>query len=71
MDDVRTHMLAFRRAKQVGFTGRVTYGLMAADEAARCQLNALAKFAFYAGVGIKTTMGMGQCRRVDIDARDT
>jgi CRISPR-associated endoribonuclease Cas6 len=37
---------------------------MAENEAARCQLNTLADFAFYAGVGIKTTMGMGQTRRV-------
>jgi CRISPR-associated endoribonuclease Cas6 len=50
---------------QVGFVGRVTYGLMAENEAARCQLNTLADFAFYAGVGMKTAMGMGQCRRVD------
>ncbi len=64
MENVSTHMLEFRRAKQVGFVGQVTYGLMAENEAARCQLNALADFAFYCGVGMKTTMGMGQCRRV-------
>jgi CRISPR/Cas system endoribonuclease Cas6 (RAMP superfamily) len=38
---------------------------MAADEPARCQLDALATFAFYAGVGMKTAMGMGQCRRMN------
>jgi CRISPR-associated endoribonuclease Cas6 len=69
MDDVCTHMLEFRRARQVGFVGRVTYGLMAANEAAQCQLNALADFALYAGVGMKTTMGMGQCRRIGGDGR--
>jgi CRISPR/Cas system endoribonuclease Cas6 (RAMP superfamily) len=57
-------MLRFRRAMQVGFVGRVTYGLMADDEPLRCQLNALAGAALYTGVGMKTTMGMGQCRRV-------
>jgi CRISPR/Cas system endoribonuclease Cas6 (RAMP superfamily) len=36
---------------------------MADDPSIRCQLNALADLAFYAGVGMKTTMGMGQCRR--------
>jgi CRISPR-associated endoribonuclease Cas6 len=61
---LETQMLRFRRSPQVGFTGQVTYGLMAENEAARCQLNALADFAFYAGVGMKTTMGMGQVRRV-------
>jgi CRISPR-associated endoribonuclease Cas6 len=64
MDGVHTQMLRFRRAPQVGFVGRVTYGLMADNEAARCQLNALADYAFYRGVGMKTAMGMGQTRRV-------
>jgi len=59
-----TQMLRFRRSPQIGFVGQVTYGLMAENEAARCQLNALADFAFYVGVGMKTTMGMGQTRRV-------
>ena len=60
---LKTQMLRFRRSPQIGFVGQVTYGLMAEDEAARCQLNALADYAFYAGVGIKTTMGMGQVHR--------
>lgn len=63
LDDLGTQMLHFRRSLQVGFVGQVTYGLMAQNEAARCQLNALAGLAFYAGVGMKTTMGMGQARR--------
>jgi CRISPR-associated endoribonuclease Cas6 len=63
LDNVATQMLRFSRWPQVGFVGQVTYGLMAENEPARCQLNALADFAFYAGVGIKTAMGMGQCRR--------
>ena len=57
----------FRRSPQVGFVGQATYGLMAENEAARCQLNALADFAFYAGVGMKTALGMGQCRRITND----
>ncbi|HET89957.1 MAG TPA: CRISPR-associated endoribonuclease Cas6 [Chloroflexi bacterium] len=69
MDGVSTQMLRFSRSPQVGFVGRVTYGLMADNEAARCQLNALADFAFYTGVGMKTTMGMGQCRRAEPTAR--
>ena len=64
IERLETRMLHFSRSPQVGFVGQVTYGLMAADETARCQLNALADFAFYAGVGMKTTMGMGQTRRV-------
>jgi CRISPR-associated endoribonuclease Cas6 len=64
IDDLHTQMLRFRRSYQVGFVGQITYGLMADDETIQCQLNALADLAFYAGVGMKTTMGMGQCRRV-------
>jgi len=67
LDGLETRMLHFSRAPQVGFVGRVTYGLMAQNEAARCQLNALADFAFYSGVGMKTTMGMGQCRKMAND----
>jgi CRISPR-associated endoribonuclease Cas6 len=61
---LETRMLRFRSSLQVGFVGQVAYGLMADDEVIRRQLNALADLAFYAGVGMKTTMGMGQCRRM-------
>jgi CRISPR-associated endoribonuclease Cas6 len=61
---LKTQMLRFRRSMQIGFVGQVTYGLMAEDEAAHRQLNALADFAFYTGVGMKTAMGMGQTRRI-------
>lgn len=64
IDGLRTQMLHYDRAPQLGFVGRVGFGLMGEDEAARRQLNMLADFAFYAGVGMKTAMGMGQCRRM-------
>ena len=64
IDHLRTKMLRFRHSHQIGFVGRVTYGLMAEDKAIQTQLNALADFAFYAGVGMKTTMGMGMVRRI-------
>lgn len=64
IENLRTRMLRFRNSLQVGFMGQVTYGLMAEDKAIQTKLNALADFAFYAGVGMKTTMGMGQCRRI-------
>jgi len=59
---LETRMQEFKHAPQVGFVGRVTYGLMGGDDYARRACNALADFAFYAGVGMKTAMGMGQCR---------
>lgn len=67
IDHLRTKMLRYRRSPQVGFVGRITYGLMTEDKAIQTQLNALADFAFYAGVGMKTTMGMGQCKRLTND----
>ncbi len=66
LEDLETRMLHFGRYPQVGFIGRVTYRLMdKSKESAtwRKKLHALAEFAFYAGVGYKTTMGMGQCER--------
>ena len=63
LQGLETQMLRFRHSPQVGFVGQVKYGLMADNEPARCQLNALADFAFYAGVGMKTTQGMGQVHR--------
>ena len=64
---LKTRMQHFGRSPQVGFVGEVTFKLMGRDEEAdpfRRQLNALADFAFYSGVGYKTTQGMGQCSRV-------
>lgn len=48
-----------------GFTGRVTYQLLCKDPTIARHLHALADFAEYAGVGMKTTQGMGQVRRLE------
>ena len=49
----------------VGCVGKVTYQVLGKVSAEQVrQLNALADFAMYAGVGRKTTMGMGMARRV-------
>ncbi len=61
---LQTRMLNFGGRPQIGFVGRVTYGLMGENDIARLQLNVLADFAFYGGVGYKRTMGMGQARRM-------
>ncbi len=66
LEGLETRMLHFGRHPQVGFVGRVTYRVMDKDEQAPDwwrTLNALAEFSFYSGVGYKTTMGMGQCRK--------
>jgi CRISPR-associated endoribonuclease Cas6 len=64
---IETKMQHFSRSPQVGFLGQVTYKLMGRGKEAdrfRRQLSLLADFAFYSGVGYKTTQGMGQCRRI-------
>lgn len=48
---------------QAGFAGVCGCDLTALDEAGRRALTTLADFAFYAGTGRKTAMGMGQTRR--------
>lgn len=64
--ELRTELLQFHKFKAIGFTGTVVYELPdeMPDPAVRA-LNCLADFAFYSGVGWKTTMGMGQTRRID------
>lgn len=63
---LETKMLDFGRYRQVGFVGECWYLI---DRKAGFRLlqalHTLADFAFYAGVGAKTTMGMGLVQRID------
>jgi len=60
-----THILHFNSYREVGFEGDCTFELPADfDEDSLKTINALADFGFYCGTGAKTTMGMGQTRRV-------
>jgi len=62
---LETQMLNYGSYQEVGFMGRSHYELdkNTPDEVA-IAVNALADFAFYCGTGAKTTMGMGQTKRV-------
>lgn len=52
------------RNKQVtGGRGSIEYECMDGDRDWIAALQMLADFAFFSGVGVKTTMGMGMCRR--------
>lgn len=70
--DLHPHHVTFTNHPQKGFVGRCTYQLRGPDEATpldapltvRQQILLLARFAFYAGIGYKTAMGMGQVRVV-------
>lgn len=60
--DLRTVSFTLPRHTQLGFIGRCRYRALSGDPDLRRLLHALAVFATYAGVGSKTTMGMGQVR---------
>lgn len=65
IDQLQTHVYHYQQYLQVGVTGRLTYELLdRTNEGLALTLNLLADFAFYAGCGYKTTMGMGQVRRL-------
>ena len=57
---LRTHTVEIAGGKQVGFMGSCSYVALRHDAYWRRVMNLLAEFAFYSGVGYKTTMGFGQ-----------
>lgn len=58
---LETRMLDFGRHREVGFEGECEYEVtQEVPPEAAAQLSTLAAFAYYAGVGAKTSMGMGQ-----------
>ena len=63
--NIHTEIVPDSRSKFIGIVGEVTYRIMGDVEAIQIkQINALADFALYSGIGRKTTMGMGMGRRV-------
>jgi len=66
--DIRTRRVSFERANKgvmVGFVGTVAYYAGSSESPFLAQLHALADYAAYAGVGAKTTVGLGQIERRD------
>ena len=64
----KSRALNFGRHTEVGWVGTCACVFYPEDslDAERLQIaNCLANFAFYCGTGYKTTMGMGQTRRID------
>jgi CRISPR-associated endoribonuclease Cas6 len=60
-------MLEFGSYRQIGFAGECTYEFATdAPGELKRQVSLLADFAFHAGVGYKTTMGMGQAMRIGV-----
>ena len=68
--ETRTQALNFGRHIEIGWAGTCTLCFdpeSAFDERLLCAANCLADFAFYCGTGYKTTMGMGQTKKVKED----
>lgn len=63
--NIHTEIVADSRSKFIGIIGEVSYRLLGEATPLQIQqINALADFALYAGIGRKTTMGMGIVRRL-------
>lgn len=65
--DLHTTLLFFPKYAQKGFIGTCSYSIKETNGEYAPQLTALAEFARYAGIGYKTTMGMGQARIEEIE----
>ena len=62
--DIRTELVADSRSKFIGCIGAMNFRILGDVEPLVIkQINALADFALYSGVGRKTPMGMGMVRR--------
>ncbi|WP_337868596.1 CRISPR-associated endoribonuclease Cas6 [Meiothermus sp.] len=59
------HIVPNQDERGVGFVGRVVYYLPKASPTEAQWLQALGRFAFYAGVGAKTSLGFGRVRMFD------
>ncbi|EKQ70617.1 CRISPR-associated protein, Cas6 family [Leptolyngbyaceae cyanobacterium JSC-12] len=63
--EIRTEIVADSRSKLIGCVGELTFQILGeVDPLTIKQINTLADFALYAGVGRKTPMGMGMARRI-------
>lgn len=62
---LETKMADGHHSPLVGFTGRVSFRAFDKQPVRVKQLGALARFAFYAGVGQKTTLGLGRARYLE------
>ncbi|BAZ50210.1 CRISPR-associated protein Cas6 [Nostoc sp. NIES-4103] len=63
--NINTEIVSNYESKFIGCVGGISYRILGDVESIVIkQINALADFALYAGLGRKTTMGMGMVRRV-------
>lgn len=58
--DIKSRAWKFQKVTQRGFVGNVKFEIKSEKEEEISLFNSLCNFAYYSGVGIKTTHGMGQ-----------
>ncbi|MBD2773676.1 CRISPR-associated endoribonuclease Cas6 [Iningainema tapete] len=69
--NIRTAIGADSRSKFIGCVGEINYRILGeVNPLIIKQINTLADFALYSGVGRKTTMGMGMTRRLKMTRRN-
>ena len=64
---IQTQRISFERANRgavTGFVGNATFTVQSHDTYWLQQVALLAAFARYSGIGIRTTMGLGQVRTI-------
>lgn len=62
---LHTGAMGFGSYEELGFKGTCAYAMDRSEpQDVRQGVHALAAFSLFGGVGAKTTMGMGQCRRI-------
>ena len=65
--DIRTELVTDSRSKFIGCVGAMNFRILGdVDPLTIKQINALANFALYSGIGRKTPMGMGMTRRFSL-----
>ncbi|MEC4982795.1 MAG: CRISPR-associated endoribonuclease Cas6 [Oscillatoria sp. PMC 1068.18] len=65
--DLNTAIITDSRSKFIGCIGEISYRIFSKpDPIVIKQINTLADFALYSGIGRKTTMGMGIVRRIKL-----
>ncbi len=62
--ELRTAVVQIGPAREIGCVGRCGYTIFRRERALWRMVNLLADFALFCGTGYKTTMGMGQTRRI-------
>ncbi len=63
--DIQTKMVIDSRSKLIGCVGEIVFQVLGdVEESMIKQINTLADFVLFAGVGRKTPMGMGMVRRI-------